>query len=150
MAAYRLTADENGKTHLEEWDLFAWPFENGPGEFKGVGGAVMGDASRVMLMRFERGARPGFHRAVPSFAVVVAGELVITDSAGVDAVLQVGDAIRVETTGRGGWRLPMRDSAGLPNISPAIISGPACWTSWRRSGEADAAPRAAPRQQEAP
>ncbi len=108
MTAYRLTADEHGKTHLEEWDLFAWPFENGPGEFKGVGGAVMGDASRVMLMRFEVGAHPGFHRAVPSFAVVVAGELVITDSAGVEAVLQVGDAIRVETTGRGGWRLGNR------------------------------------------
>ena len=108
MAAYRLTADEHGKTHLEEWDLFAWPFENGPGEFKGVGGAVMGDASRLMLMRFERGAHPGLHRAVPSFAVVVAGEVVIADSAGVEAVLRAGDSIRVETTGRGGWRLGNR------------------------------------------
>ncbi len=108
MAAYRLTADEEGKTHLEPYDLFDWPFENGPGDFKGVGGAVLGDASRVMLMRFEVGARPGFHRAVPSFGVVVAGEIVVTDSTGQDARLGVGDAIRVETTGRGGWRLGNR------------------------------------------
>ena len=108
MAAYRLTADEQGRTHLAPWDLFDWPFENGPGDFKGVGGAVMGDASRVMLMRFERGARPGFHRAVPSFGVVVAGEIVVGDSTGHDVTLHVGDAIRVETTGRGGWRLGNR------------------------------------------
>ena len=108
MTAYRLTADEQGHTHLESWDLFDWPFENGPGDFKGVGGAVLGDASRVMLMRFERGARPGFHRAAPSFGVVVAGEIVVTDSTGHDVTLRAGDAIRVETTGRGGWRLGNR------------------------------------------
>ena len=110
MAAYRLVADEAGHTHLEPLDLFDWPFENGPGDLKGVGGAVMGDASRVMLMRFEVGARPGFHRAVPSFGVVVAGEVVVSDSTGHDVALQVGDAIRVETTGRGGWRLGNRGS----------------------------------------
>ena len=111
MTAYRLTADEHGKTHLEPYDLFDWPFENGPGDFKGVGGAVMGDASRVMLMRFEVGARPGFHRAVPSFGVVVSGAIVVSDSAGQSVTLEVGDAIRVETTGRGGWRLGNRGDA---------------------------------------
>ena len=108
MTAYRLTADDEGKTHLEPLDLFDWPFENGPGDFKGVGGAVLGDATRVMLMRFEVGARSGFHRAVPSFGVVVSGEIVVTDSAGESATLLPGDAIRVETTGRGGWRLGNR------------------------------------------
>lgn len=108
MTAYRLTADEHGKTHIEPFDLFGWPFENGPGEFKGVGGAMMGDASRVMLMRFEVGARPGLHRAVPSFGVVVSGELVVEDSSGGEVTLHPGDAIRVETTGRGGWRLGNR------------------------------------------
>ena len=108
MAAYRMTADEHGRTHIEPFDLFAWPFENGPGDFKGVGGAVLGDASRVMLMRFESGSHPGFHRAVRSFAVVVAGEIVVSDSTGVDVLLRTGDAIRVETTGRGGWRLGNR------------------------------------------
>lgn len=133
MAAYRLTADDRGRTHLEPFDLFAWPFENGPGAFKGVGGAVLGDASRVMLMRFERGAHPGFHRAVPSFAVVISGEVVVSDSSGSDVALQVGDAIRVETTGRGGWRLgnrreepallalvqmPPARTGGLPSAAP--------------------------------
>ena len=31
MAGYRMTADERGQTHLEPMNLFAWPFENGPG-----------------------------------------------------------------------------------------------------------------------
>lgn len=108
MAGYRMTADERGQTHLEPMDLFAWPFENGPGEFKGVGGAAMGDASRVMLMRFETGARPGFHRAVPGFLVVLSGELVVWDSSGTEVALLPGDALRCETTGRGGWRLGNR------------------------------------------
>ena len=108
MAGYRMTADERGQTHLEPMDLFAWPFENGPGEFKGVGGAAMGDASRVMLMRFETGARPGFHRAVPGFLIVLSGELVVWDSSGTEIVLQVGETLRCETTGRGGWRLGNR------------------------------------------
>ena len=34
-----------------------------------------------------------------------AGEVVVSDSTGHDVALHVGDAIRVETTGRGGWRL---------------------------------------------
>jgi quercetin dioxygenase-like cupin family protein len=129
MAAYRLTADEEGKTHLAPYDLFDWPFENGPGDFKGVGGAVLGDATRVMLMRFEVGARPGFHRAVPSFGVVVAGEIVVTDSTGQDVRLVVGDAIRVETTGRGGWRLGNRGDEmallALVQMPPKRASEPA-------------------------
>jgi len=108
MAGYRMTADEQGQTHLAPMDLFDWPFENGPGEFKGVGGATMGDASRVMLMRFETGARPSFHRAVPGFLVVLSGELVVWDSTGHEVALRPGDALRCETTGRGGWRLGNR------------------------------------------
>jgi hypothetical protein len=110
MAGFRLTADEHGKTHLSPWDLLDWPFENGPGDFKGVGGAVVGDARRVMLMRFESGSRPGFHRAVPSFAVLLSGELVVNDSSGGEAVLAPGDVVRVETAGRGGWRLGNRQA----------------------------------------
>ncbi|TAK76977.1 MAG: hypothetical protein EPO16_06335 [Dehalococcoidia bacterium] len=108
MAGYRMTADERGQTHLEPMDLSAWPFENGPGEFKGVGGAAMGDASRLMLMRFETGARPGFHRAVPGFLVVLSGELVVWDSTGAEVALLPGDTLRCETTGPGGWRLGNR------------------------------------------
>jgi hypothetical protein len=128
MAGYRLTADDRGKTHLEPFDLLAWPFENGPGDFKGVGGAVMGDATRVMLMRFETGSRPGFHRAVPCFAVVLQGEVVVNDSSGGEAVLAPGDAIRVETTGQGGWRLGNRQAGyallALVQMPPAKPSAP--------------------------
>lgn len=108
MAAYRLYADESGTTHLEDLELLDRAWENGPGEFKGVGGSVLGDASRVMLMRFESGARPGLHRAVPSLAVCLEGEIVVTASDGMHVALGPGDAVRVETTGRGGWQLGNR------------------------------------------
>jgi N-methylhydantoinase B/oxoprolinase/acetone carboxylase alpha subunit len=108
VAAYRLYADAAGRTHIDALVLLDRPWENGPGDFKGVGGSVLGDASRVMLMRFETGARPSFHRAVPGFLVVLEGELVVNSSSGDEVVLAPGDAIRVETTGQGGWRLGNR------------------------------------------
>jgi hypothetical protein len=106
--AYRLYADDGGRTHLERLELLDRPWENGPGDFKGVGGSVLGDASRVMLMRFETGARPSFHRAVPGLLIVLEGELVVNSSDGDEIVLAPGDAVRVETTGQGGWRLGNR------------------------------------------
>jgi mannose-6-phosphate isomerase-like protein (cupin superfamily) len=117
IAAYRLFSDDSGTTHLEPVNFasdLAW--ENGPGEFKGVGGSVVGDATRVMLMRFEPGARPGLHRAVPSFAVVLEGELLFSASDGVHVTLKPGDAVRVETTGRGGWQLGNRGNV------PAVLA----------------------------
>jgi hypothetical protein len=102
---YRLYADVQGATHIEPLDLLDRPWENGPGQFKGVGGSVLGSASRVMLMRFETGSRPPLHRAVPSFAVLLQGALVVNASDGEEVTLQPGDAVRVETTGAGGWRL---------------------------------------------
>ena len=108
MSVYRLYADEGGATHLEDLDLFDRPWENGPGDFKGVGGSVLGDASRVMLMRFERGARPPLHRAVPCLAVLLEGALVVSSSDRTNVELGPGDAVRVETTGVGGWRLGNR------------------------------------------
>lgn len=92
-----------------------------------MGGSVLGDASRVMLMRFEKGARPGLHRAVPSLAVVLEGEIVITASDGANVALEPGDAVRVETTGRGGWQLGNRlDTPSLlavVQMPPAAASG---------------------------
>lgn len=105
MSAYRLYADDQGETHLESLDLLERPWENGPGDFKGVGGSVLGDATRVMLMRFETGSRPGLHRAVPCLAVVLQGSIVVNAADGDEVTLAPGDAVRVETTGRGGWRL---------------------------------------------
>jgi hypothetical protein len=108
MAVFRLYADEAGVTHVEPLDLFDRPWENGPGEFKGVGGSVLGDASRVMLMRFERGARSPLHRAVQCFAVLLSGALVVSASDGTNVELGPGDAVRVETPGRGRWQLGSR------------------------------------------
>lgn len=116
MAQYRLFRGENGKSTLEPLNLLASPFENGPGEFKGVGGMVLGDASRVMLMRFESGAHPGFHRAIPSFAVLLEGSLVVSPAVGDEALLQPGDAIRVEPMERGTWRL------GNPGLTDALLA----------------------------
>ena len=108
MPAYRLYSDDAGRTHIEPFALIDRPWENGPGDFKGVGGSVLGSATRVMLMRFESGARPEFHRAVPGLLVLLEGELVVNSSSGDESVLGPGDARRVETTGQGGWRLGNR------------------------------------------
>jgi len=90
---------------IEPLALIASPFENGPGEFKGVGGVVLGTATRVMLMRFEPGSHPGFHRAIPAFAVLLEGALVVAPAEGDPVTLQPGDAVRVEAMERGTWRL---------------------------------------------
>ena len=126
MAAYRLYADDAAKTHIEPLDLLDRPWENGPGDFKGVGGSVFGDATRVMFMRFETGSRPPFHRAVPGFAVLLEGELVVNSSSGDEVVLTPGDAIRLEITAGGGWRLGNRSDGyallamiQMPSRAPA-------------------------------
>ena len=105
MAQYRLSANDRGKSVLEPLALVESPFENGPGEFKGVGGVVLGSATRVMLMRFESGSHPGFHRAIPAFAVLLEGALVLTPAEGPEVLLQPGDAVRIEPMARGTWRL---------------------------------------------
>lgn len=121
MAQYRLLRGDTGKSVLEPLDLLASPFENGPGEFKGVGGVVLGDASRVMLMRFESGSHPGFHRAIPAFAVLLEGSLVVTAGAGGEVTLAPGDAVRVEPIERGTWRL---GNPGLMDALFAVVSMP--------------------------
>ncbi|MDA0815806.1 MAG: hypothetical protein O2924_04465 [Chloroflexi bacterium] len=116
MPQYRLSVDDAGKTHLAPLDLAAGPFENGPGAFKGVGGAVLGNASRVMLMRFEPGAHPGFHRASPALAILLQGALVVHSSARDEVTLSPGDAIRVDPMPNGAWRL------GNPGEADALLA----------------------------
>ncbi len=116
MAQYRLFKGDIGKSTLEPLVLLGSPFENGPGEFKGVGGVVLGTASRVMLMRFESGSHPGFHRAIPAFAVLLQGALVVKAGAGDEVTLAPGDAIRVEAMERGTWRL------GNPGVTDALFA----------------------------
>ncbi len=116
MAQYRLSRGDTGKSVLEPLELLASPFENGPGEFKGVGGVVLGNASRVMLMRFESGSHPGFHRAIPAFAVLLEGALIVAAGDGAEVTLAPGDAIRVEPMERGTWRL------GNPGLVDALFA----------------------------
>lgn len=120
MPIYRLWATEDGHTHLEAWPAEAVAFEFGPGEFKGIGGSVLGDARRVMLMRFERGITPSLHRANPGFAVLLEGELLVRVSDGTEVALAPGDAIRIESLGVGrggigGWSPanPSKERAAL-------------------------------------
>ena len=129
MAQYLLSADDEGKTHLSPLDLVAGPFENGPGAFKGVGGAVLGNASRVMLMRFEPGAHTGFHRALPALAVLLQGTLVVHSSGRDEVTLAPGDAIRVEPMPNGAWRLGNPGEANaLLVVIPMPPSSPAAST----------------------
>ena len=108
MPIYRLYADERGATHLEPLSTDGLAFESGPGEFKGIGGSVLGRASRLMLMRFEPGAGAALHRVNPGFAVLLEGVLTVAASDGGQVELRPGDAVRIESAdmsadGQGGW-----------------------------------------------
>ena len=124
MPIYRLYAGEDGATHIEEMTAASFVFESGPGEFKGVGGTVLGEASRVLLMRFEPGARPPLHRAQPGFAVLLEGELTVAVSDGAEVGLRPGDAVRIESTGEGGWA-PSNPGEGLALLALVQMPPPA-------------------------
>ncbi len=127
MPIYRLYADDEGATHLEPWSAGELAFESGPGAFKGIGGTVLGDASRVTLMRFESGAEPPLHRVNPGFAVLLEGVLTVRVSDGAEVALAPGDAIRIESTGAGrdgvgGWA-PVNTGGGIALL--ALVQMPA-------------------------
>ena len=127
MPIYRLYADEEGVTHLESWSAGELAFESGPGAFRGIGGTVLGEASRVMLMRLEPGVEPPLHRANPGFAVLLEGALTVRVSDGAEVALAPGDAIRIESTGPGrdgvgGWA-PVNTGEGIALL--ALVQMPA-------------------------
>lgn len=105
MSIYRLYGDEDGVTHLEPWTMDGLRFESGPGVFKGIGGSILGAASRVMLMRLEGGSEPPLHRANPGLAILLEGAIEVRVADGGTASLLPGDAVRIESTGTraGGW-----------------------------------------------
>jgi hypothetical protein len=126
MPLYRLFASDDGATHIEPREASQFSFENGPGEFKGLGGMVLGDASRVLLLRFEAGITPSLHRANPGLAVLLEGELTVAVSDGTEVAMLPGDAILVESTGRGGWaprnpgpKLALMTIAQMPSKPPS-------------------------------
>ncbi len=116
MTVYRLFAGGDGATHIELLDVARLAFEGGPAGFKGIGGAVLGTASRVLLMRFEPGAGAPLHRANPGLVVLLEGELVVAVSDGAEAHLRPGDAVRVESTEEGGW------APSNPGPAPALLA----------------------------
>lgn len=104
MPIYRVYTSEDGHTHLEAWPAEAVAFEAGPGPFKGLGGAVLGDAKRVALLRIAPGLHPPLHRTNSGLAIVLEGEVLLRVSDGTEVLLYAGDAVRLESlgVGRGG------------------------------------------------
>ena len=80
-------------------------WENGPGAFKGIGGTVLGDARRVMLMRFEPNTETPFHRVASGFFIVLQGVLTVHDSKNKDILLNPGDSIKVAHSIKSKWQL---------------------------------------------
>ena len=112
---------------MSSWVAGELAFESGPGAFKGIGGTVLGDASRLMLMRLEPGVEPPLHRANPGFAVLLEGALTVRVSDGAELALAPGDAIRIESTGpggdeAGGWA-PVNTGDGIALL--ALVQMPA-------------------------
>lgn len=101
MPIYRLSAGSDGLSHIEALGPEAFAFENGPGPMKGVGGTVLGRGTWVALMRFDAGARSDLHRVGPGLAVLIEGQLVVAVADGTEVRLNPGDAIRIESAGRG-------------------------------------------------
>lgn len=104
MPIYRIWTTEDGHTHLEAWPAEHVAFEAGPGPFKGLGGAVLGDARRVALLRIAPGLKPPLHRTNSGLAVLLEGSVLLRVSDGTEVLLAAGDAVRMESlgVGRGG------------------------------------------------
>jgi hypothetical protein len=128
MPIYRVHTSEDGHTHLEAWPAEAMAYENGPGPFKGLGGAVLGDAKRVALLRIAPGLNPPLHRTNSGLAIVLEGEVLLKVSNGTEVLLHPGDAVRLESLGVGrggvgGWS-PSNPSAEAPALL-ALVHMPA-------------------------
>ena len=121
MPMYRLWAGPDGHTHIEAWPATDLAFESGPGIFKGIGGTILGAATRVALMRFEAGIKPPLHRVNGGLAVLMEGRLTVAVSDGDEVALEAGDAIRIESAGIGrggvgGWQ-PVNPGPGLAFVA---------------------------------
>ena len=137
MPMYRLWADADGHTHIEAWPATELAFESGPGIFKGIGGTILGAATRVALMRFEAGIRPPLHRVNGGLAVLMAGRLTVAVSDGDEVALEAGDAIRIESAGIGrggvgGWQ-PVNPGPDLAFV--ALVQMPSRTGNGSDSGE---------------
>ena len=105
MSAYILIEDEQGETRIESYSIKDLPFEIGPGAFKGLGGTILGAASRFMMLRIEDEITLPLHRAAPGVAINLLGKLTINGSQGSAVTLNPGDLLKIETKIRGAWAI---------------------------------------------
>ncbi len=105
MSGFILKENTEGDTDISSYQLEELPFEIGPGHFKGLGGTVIGEATRLMILRVETGAELPLHRATPGFAVILSGSVKVGGSQGDSVEMRTGDVVRLETRARGPWRL---------------------------------------------
>ena len=105
MSAYILTENEEGETRIDSYLIKDLPFEIGPGAFKGLGGTILGNASRLMMLRIEQEMDLPLHRAAPGVAINLLGKVTISGSQGPSVTLNPGDLLKIETKIRGAWAL---------------------------------------------
>ena len=105
MSAYILIENEEGETWIDSYSIRDLPFEIGPGAFKGLGGTILGTASRLMMLRVEKEIDLPLHRAAPGVAINLLGKVTVRGSTGSAVTLNPGDLLKVETKIRGAWAI---------------------------------------------
>ena len=105
MSAYILIENEEGETWIDSYSIKDLPFEIGPGAFKGLGGTILGNASRLMMLRIEREMDLPLHRAAPGVAISLQGKVTISGSQSSAITLNPGDLLKIETKIRGAWTI---------------------------------------------
>ena len=105
MSGVILKESATGDTEISSYGFKELPFEIGPGHFKGLGGTIIGEASRLMMLRIEAHAALPLHRATPGFAVILSGVVQVSGNHGDSVEMRTGDLMRIETKARGPWRI---------------------------------------------
>jgi hypothetical protein len=105
MSAYILIENEEGETWIDSYSISDLPFEIGPGAFKGLGGTILGTASRLMMLRVEKEIDLPLHRAAPGVAINLLGKVTVRGSTGSAVTLNPGDLLKIETKIRGAWAI---------------------------------------------
>lgn len=97
--------NEEGETWIDSYSIKDLPFEIGPGAFKGLGGTILGSASRLMMLRIEQEIELPLHRAAPGVAINLLGKVTVSGSQGSAVTLNPGDLLKIETKIRGAWAI---------------------------------------------
>jgi quercetin dioxygenase-like cupin family protein len=105
MAHYIYIENDQGDHQITLSNLSEQSWENGPGAFKGIGGTVIGDATRLMLMKFESKSETPFHRVVSGISIILQGVLTVRHSKSEDLLLHPGDSIAVSFSIDSKWKL---------------------------------------------